>query len=203
MEFQCRFNYFPKPIDPQQYLRNMTVDVVCPVENSDDYVVAARLQIDQLGLARPFEDGEDIYQICDADSAGWEAVFAGLFEPGTQAEWRKDFRFDEQISNLLFMYQAVFHPALVNWQQFIIDHVANLTGDDSAFVMWKGTTDLDDKQLSDLGFRIVAGTGLRFRVNCFQNEYSASEDARNVNAIEVPADAQANVEKNWKTNPCR
>ena len=202
MEIKCSFNYTPRPVEPNQYLRFMKVDVLCPVENSDDYAVAAQLHMDHLDMSRPFNESWDIYDICDSDSSGWEAVFVGLFEPGTQAEWRKDFGCDEVINSVLFMYKAVFHPALVNWQQFIIDHVAGLVGEDSVFVMWDETTDLDDRQQSDLGFRVAAGTGgLRFRVNCYKNKYSSREDARDVNDLEVPLDAQAYVEKKSKEQP--
>ncbi len=197
MRFSCNYDYYPQPYEPNFFLREMTVDVLCVSEN-DEEVTAARMAIDHLDIDRALDNRQDIYEICDADSSGWESVFEALFEPGTQAEWREDFKFDELISHILFMHRSVFHPVLFAWQSFIFDHVANLTGHAAAFVMWKGETDLTDSQLSDLGFRIIAGTDLRLRPNMLLNNYSASHESRDVLDLQIPSDAQEYVDVNWK-----
>ena len=197
MYFDCRFTYFPRPFEPNHFLREMTIDVVCGVDDFGD-VVAARLAVDRLDIGRAATAGEDVYEVCDADSSGWEAVFAGLFEPGGQGEWRSDFGFVEPIDHLLFMYHSVFHPALREWQAYIIDHVAALFGHESAFVMWQSETDLTDTELAALGFRIIAGSNLRLRPNMLRHEYDASDDERDVLDLCVPGDAEEFVKANWK-----
>jgi hypothetical protein len=198
MEFQCQFTHHPQPCDPQYFIRPVIVDVVCWTD-SDEKAVAGRLALDHLDVSRAEYAGEDIYELCDADSAGWEGVCAALFElVGDSVELRGELEFDEPINHVLFLYQMVFHPVLRDWQSFILDHVATLFGEDSALVMWRGKTDLTDLELSDLGFRIISGHKLLFRPNMMQNEYSALEDERNVQDLEVPKDAEEYVERTWK-----
>jgi len=198
MRFHCQFDYYPEPYESNLYIREMEINIVCGSRDGDD-VVAGRLSVDHLDIIRAETAGESIYDVCDADSSGWEHVFAGLFEPGTQAEWRSDFRLDEPICHLLFMHRSVFHPILRDWQSYIIDHVANLAGEDSAFVMWKGETDLSDNELARLGFRVIAGEDLRMRPNMYKHEYDAAEDkSDDVLGFYVPSDAAEYVEAGWK-----
>lgn len=199
MKFHCQFDYYPQPYEPNFYIREMIIDVVCGTAEGDE-VVAGRLAIDHLDIIRADVSGESIYEVCDADSGGGERVFAGLFEPGTPAEWRADFRFDEPICHLLFMHRSVFHPVLRDWQSYIIDHVAKLVGDDSAFVMWRGETDLSDHELARLGFRVIAGEDLRMRPNMYQHDYDAARDDRDVLGFDVPNDVADYVERAWKTD---
>lgn len=196
MHFDCKFSYYPQPMESNFFLRPMTVDVMCYVDDYGD-TVAARLAIDHLDVSRVVVMGEDLYDVCDCDSAGWEAVFKAIFEPGGEGEWRSDLGIDDPINNVLFMHKAVFHPSLREWQRFIIDHAATLYGHDSAFVMWKGETDLTDKELAELGFRIVAGTDLRVRPNMFQNAYDGEQDERETFDLFVPADAGEYVNVAW------
>lgn len=197
MRFECRYSYHPAPCEPCEFLEELTIDVVCMSGDSEE-VVAGRMALDHLNIDRAINAHEDIYMICDSDSAGWEHVFAELFEPGTQAEWREDFRFDEPISHLLFLHNAVFHPALLSWQSFIIHNVANLYGDSAALVMWKGETDLSEQQLRDLGFWIIAGSELYMRANMLQHNYSPEQDETELFTLEVPNNAGEYVENNWK-----
>ncbi len=64
--------------------------------------------------------------------------------------------------------------------------------------MWKGETDLSDKEFASLGFRIVAGHDLLFRPNMLKNEYDSLEDRRNPIDIEVEDDVGEYVLGAWK-----
>jgi hypothetical protein len=173
-------------------LRELTIDIVC--SSGDQEIVAGRLAMDHLELSRAIYDGVSIFDICDADSQGWEHVFSALFEPGTQAEWRDDFNLHEVINHVLYLYRAVFHPSLRNWQSFILRHVASIVGEDSVFVMPNDQTDLTNSELAKLGFRIVAGSGFRVRLNMFLDN---AIDEGDVWELEVPASAQQYVEDRW------
>ncbi|MCA9120993.1 MAG: hypothetical protein H6822_31095 [Planctomycetaceae bacterium] len=197
MKFRCQFDYYPQPFGPEQYLREMLVEVVGLTHAGED-ALFARLAIDHLDLGRAELSSERVYEICDADSAGWEQVYSALFEPGTEAEWRADFDFHEVVTHLAFMHRAVFHPCVREWQSFILDHVANLFGKDSAFLMWKGQTDLTDRQLSQLGYRIIAGEGLLMRPNMLPIDYEAECEGLNALDIDVPEDSVGYVEEAWK-----
>ncbi|MEX1224598.1 MAG: hypothetical protein WEA31_08630 [Pirellulales bacterium] len=101
MFFDCNFTYYPEAWDPNLMLREMVINVCCATHDDTD-VVAARLAVDHLDIGRAIESGVDVYEICDADSSGWESLFAALFEPRTQADWRQELQFDEVISHVLF-----------------------------------------------------------------------------------------------------
>ena len=200
MYFRCQFCYYPQPFEPNLYIQEMTVEVLCGTdeEGVGDGVVAARLAVDVLDISRAQVADVRIYDICDADSAGWEHVYSAMFDPDSQAEWRRDFDFYEPITRVLFLYRSVFHPELRDWQSFVIDHVAKLFGEDSVLVMWKDKTDLSDSELARLGFRIIAGSDLLLRPNMFQHEYDASEDERDTLDFNVAPDAAKYVDAAWK-----
>jgi hypothetical protein len=197
MRLRCQFEYYPQPYEPELYLRPVAIDVVCHSE-PDSEAIAGRIALDHLDLVRAETTGENVHDICDADSGGWEAVYAALFEPALDfAEIRGDFKFNDPINHLLFLYRSVFHPVLRDWESFILDHVATLFGEDSALVMWKKETDLSDRELARLGFRIVAGHDLLFRPNMLRHEYCASSDDRDLLDFSVDKSVEEYVLREW------
>jgi hypothetical protein len=201
MRLRCHFDYYPQPNSPELYIRPVIVEVVCSAKSGDEDI-AARLAIDHLDLGRAMTEGEDVYDICDTDSAGWESVYTALFEPELDfAEIRRDFEFYDPINHVLFLHRSVFHPVLRDWQSFIIDHVSTLFGEDSAMVMWKNETDLSDRELARLGFRVIAGHELLFRPNMLKNDYSALADDRDVFDLDVDKDVEQYVVHEWTKQP--
>ena len=69
MYFDCKLLYYPTPWEPHDFLRSLTIDVVCSTELDDD-VIGARLDVDELDILRASIAGESIYQVCDSDSGG-------------------------------------------------------------------------------------------------------------------------------------
>jgi len=204
MRFETHSTYYPKPFEPDHYIRSHEVAVMCSVDEGnedDDYneVMAARLAVDYLDIFRAEAEGQSVLHICDADSSGWEHVYSATIEPAEDfAEIRKDFGFDDAITGLVFIHRAVFHPSLREWQRMIVDSVCRMFAEDTAIVMWKGTTDLSDKELASLGFRIVAGHNLLFRPNMLTNDYSTADDER-LPHFGVPGDADEYVEEQWES----
>lgn len=203
MKFDTRSTYHPKPSEPNHYIRSHVVSVMCSVQSDeeDEYeyeeVVAARLAVDYLDMMRIEVEGQSVFHVCDADSAGWEHVYAATIEPAVNfAAIRKDFGFDDAIMGLVFIHQAVFHPSMRPWQQMIVDSVCKMFPEATAAVMWKGTTDLSDKELAGLGFRIVAGHDLLFRPNMLMNDYDTATDDRWPD-FDVPPDAEDYVDEHW------
>lgn len=173
------------------------IDVLCRTAGDED-TIAARLAVDYLDIAGAERDGASVLHVCDADSSGWTRVYEATIEPAVDfAMIRQDFGFDDPINGLLFLHSAVFHWDLLDWQRFVIDSVCSMFPDDTAMVMWKGTTQLSDKELASLGFRMVAGSDLLFRPNMLPREYSAEEDGRDPIDLEVTEDAGAYVDQEW------
>ncbi len=200
MRFRCTSTFHPKPYEPSDYIRPNVIEVVCRTAGDED-AIAARLAVDYLDIANAERDGASVLHVCDADSSGWTGVYEATIEPAVNfAKIREDFGFDDPINGLLFLYSAVFHPDLSDWQRFVIDSVCSMFPEDTAMVMWKWTTQLSDKELASLGFRIVAGSDLLFRPNMLPREYSAAEDGRDPIDLEVAEDAGDYVDQQWDTN---
>jgi hypothetical protein len=197
MRFQCSFNYYPHPQEPNDFLRSGTVDVYCWPENGDEQIVA-RLAFDHLDIVRAEYAGENIYEVCDADSAGWEATYHALFESvDGNTQLRRDFEFDDAVGHVLFIHKVMFHPCLHEWRSYILDHVCHLIDTDSVTVMWKSTTDLSEKKLSDLGFRRIAGEELLFRPNMYRHSYEAANEARDPLSITIDEAAEDFIIRVW------
>ena len=218
MRFETQSTYHPKPFEPSQYICAHVVSVVCSVhagddvedededededdDEGDDYeyeeVVAARLAVDYLDIFRIEAEGQSVLHVCDSDSSGWEHVYSATIEPAANfAEIRKDFGFDDDITGLVFIHQAVFHRSLRHAQQRIIDSICKMFPQSTATVMWKGTTDLSDKELASLGFRIVAGHDLLFRPNMLICDYDTAKEDESYDWT-VPIEAQQYVEEHW------
>lgn len=137
-------------------------------------LTVARLAIDHLNLARPAEAGVHVYDVCDADSSGWEAVYTYLLQRGQYGdELKAEFGLNEPVFDVLFLYRSVFHPAIAPWRPIILHHASCLFGEESAMVMWENETDLPKSELARLGFRRIAGTELLFKPNMLIDDYSA------------------------------
>ena len=198
MRFECKYTYYPAPCEPDDYLRAMTVDVMCFQKDTDEEVLVARLAIDHLDLIRAEADGMDVLMVCDADSAGWESVYSSIIEPGINStEIRHDFGFEEPVFHILFMHKAVFHPEVRDWQRFIVDQACEMFDNHSATVMWKGDTGMTDKELASLGFRMIAETDLLFRPNMLISKYVPDDDRRDVFDIAVEDSAIDFVRDEW------
>lgn len=198
MRFRCHFDHYPVPEAPNSFINHATIDVLCADEDGCDCLVA-RLAIDHLDLVRTELAGENVFQVCDADSGGWEAVYSALFEAGQDfVELRRDFDFDNAVDDVLFLHQSVFHHSVHAWRMFILDHAARLFGETSALVMWHDETEIPHADLARLGFRRIAGHDLLFRPNMLKNNYDASVDAAGVSSIEVDSRAADEVEDEWQ-----
>ncbi len=198
MRFSCHFDYYPAPWDSQFFINPVTVDVLCGDERGDEHLVA-RLAIDHLNLSRAECCGEDVFDVCDADSAGWEAVYAALFEPGEDfVELRRDFDFHDPIFDVLFLHRSAFHPAIYDWRMYIVDHAACLFGESSALVMWKNETGMPEADLASLGFRRIAGHDLLFRPNMLKNDYDRNRDGNRILDLQVDSSVGRTVDDEWK-----
>ncbi len=93
MRFECKSTYYPKPSEPNDFIRSNLIDVCCFTAGDSD-TVAARLAVDYLDILRAESEGQSVLHVCDADSSAWSKVYESMIEPATDfAEIRKDFGF--------------------------------------------------------------------------------------------------------------
>ncbi|PHQ31695.1 hypothetical protein [Rhodopirellula bahusiensis] len=200
MKLRTKSIYHPKPFEPNQYIRPHVVDVVCLTDEGDsEEVIAGRVAVDYLDISRAETAGQSIVHVCDADSQNWEMVYSSTIEPAIDfAGIRKDFEFDDPVQGLIFIHQVVLHPSLRDWQQMILDSICDMFPNETATVMIRGITELPDRELAELGFRIVAGHDVLFRPNMLKYDYTTADDPRDPFAdLIVPPDADAHVLDRW------
>ncbi|EMI40842.1 hypothetical protein [Rhodopirellula sp. SWK7] len=200
MRLESRCIFYPKPIEPNGYICSHDISVICASDGGGDReVVAARLAVDFLDIARIEEERVNVREVCDAESQEWHNVCSAMIEPGSDyTDLRKEFEIDCPVFGLVFIHQAVFHPSMLDWQRMIVESVSKLFPTETATVMWKRTTGMTDRELASLGFRIVAGQDLLFRPNMLRSEYETANDDRDPNFdLKVPSDAAAYVQQEW------
>ncbi|EGF28733.1 hypothetical protein RBWH47_03765 [Rhodopirellula baltica WH47] len=201
MKIELRSIFYPKPVDPDGYLRPHELSVICQSSESENgEVVAARLAVDYLDISRAEDEGMNVWEVCDADSQGWYSVCSAILEPTAPfAEYRKELGIDHPVFGMAFIHRVAIHSSLRDWQQMIIDSVSKLFSGETATVMWRGTTDMTDQELASLGFRIVAGEDLLFRPNVLRSEYETVNDDRDPNFdLKVPQEAAEYVQREWE-----
>lgn len=197
MWFKTQTIHHPRPDDPQLFIDNHVVDIVCGTEDYAE-VVAGRIAIDYLDLMRASLSGEDILQIADADSGGWEGLVAVTLDlEKHEPEIRDDFSVQDCVFGFGFLYQACFHPSLHPWQSFIVDAVCRTFPEEALIFTLNSQTDLSPIERANLGFRKVAQTNYQFRPNMLQTEYDPSDETANPDSVVVPDDAEAYVNEHW------
>jgi hypothetical protein len=177
------------------YVRHLEVDARCyDADGLREYTVG-RLALDQVLWADALTDGESLFEVCDADSQGLHEVHVTL--TGGGQEFRRDLHIEEITDHVLFLYRAVFHPAVHSHRPGVLHAVFTLFGELSLAVMWKDTTGLPEAELADLGFRKVAGSDLIFRHSALRTPFGDRfPKGRDADAVAQP-DHEAWVEREW------
>lgn len=143
-------------------------------------------------------NGEEILQIADADSGGWEGLVAVTLDLKKQEpEIREDFNVQDCVLGFGFLYQACFHPSLRPWQTFIIDAVCRTFPAEALIFTLDKQTDLTPTERASLGFRKVAQTDYQFRPNMLKTEFDPSDVAEDIDSVVIPANAADYVNKHW------
>ena len=195
MWFNTQSVHCPRPIEPQQFIDNHVVEVVCSTEDYNE-VVAGRIAIDYLDLIRADFNSGDILGIADADSGGWEGLCAITLDlDEREPKVRDDFNVQDCVFGFGFIYQACFHPSLRSLQPFIVDAVCQMFPAESLMFTFGDRTDLSPAERASLGFRKVAQTNYQFRPNMLKTDFDPS--SQDPDSITVPAEAADYVNERW------
>jgi len=131
--------------------------------------VVGKLAVDQILWTNALVDGVSLFEICDSDSQGLHEVHT-ILTNGKQ-EFRPDLKIKEVTSHVMFLYGAVFHPAIHPYRQGILDTAFNLFGEESVALMWLDTSGLTEAELAELGFKKIAGEDLIFRHSAIRTPF--------------------------------
>lgn len=182
--------------DLEDYVRSVRVDVWCWDEDITNEYLVARLGVDHILWGDAVTDGESLFAICDNDSQGLHELHVILTE-GTNTI-REDLKVELPVDAVVFVHNAVFHPATYPYRVAILDAVFTLFGHDSLAVMWRDVGAVPEPEQVRLGLARVAGAGLVFRHNALVTPYS-KEYPRGMNT-DFPATREMHrwVRREWR-----
>lgn len=156
--------------DLDDYIRHLEISVECYDEDGLEAYLVGKLAVDQILWADAQTDGVSLFEVCDNDSQGMHEVHM-ILTKGKQ-EFRPDLQINEVTNHVVFVYGAVFHPAVHPYRQGILDAALNLFGEENVAVMWKDTSGLSEAELAEMGFRKVAGCELIYRHSALRTAFS-------------------------------
>lgn len=137
-----------------------TVDVLADDTEGKEHVIG-RVSLDLLDYFKVHESEHSLFDVCDADSAGWENVYKLLFDPETD-ELHREIKCEDPFEFVVFAYNLVLLPVAKPFEPMILHHLARLNGPGTLFTMYQTLTDLPVRMLSELGFKKVAGSEVLF-----------------------------------------
>lgn len=188
IDLKCSFRTGIGRFDPSDYVRAIDIDVVYLDENEQE-ILLGKVRADQVRIGDAQADGQDLGYIFDADSQGLHETFVALFK--ANGEPRKELNITADVNNLIFLWNATFHPVLEPYVGGIVDMIGTLFGEDCLFASWHDTTGLSDAKLAELGLQKIAGSRLIFRHSAFLTPFSRQHPQ----GLEVPFDFQCSAEQ--------
>ena len=145
MRLHCEFSTQVARTDVEDYVRHLEVTVGCYDEAGLAEYTVGKLALDQILWATALVDGVSLFEVCDNDSQGLHEVHT-ILTRGKQ-EFRPDLQIKEVTDHVLFLYGAVFHPAIHPYRQGILDAAFTLFGEESLAVTgYSGPHCLDQKK---------------------------------------------------------
>ena len=199
IKLNCRFETGIGRFDPSDYVRTIYIDVVFRDEVEQE-VVLGKVCVDQARISAAQNDGQSLVHIFDVDSQGLLDAFSALFS--NDGELQEELQVNACTNNLIFLWNAIFHPAIQPYVGGIIDTIGGLFGEDSVFATWHETIGLSDADLVELGFKKISGSRLIFRHLGFLTPFNR----QNPQGLEGPFDFQCSKDQeewvlaNWKND---
>jgi hypothetical protein len=169
MRLRCEFSTPVARSEVDDYIRHLVITVEA-FGKGYETIVVGKLAMDQILWNEALTDGMPLYDICDNDSQGLHEAHV-ILTNGLDT-FRPDLGIEEVTNHVLFLYGAVFHPAIHAYRQGILDTAFTLSGEESVALMWLETSGLSEAELAELGFKKIAGESLIFRHSALRTLFS-------------------------------
>ena len=169
MRLRCEFSTPVARSEVDDYVRHLVISVEAFGKDYNPCVVG-KLAMDQILWADALTDSVPLLDICDNDSQGLHEAHVIL--TNGHDTFRPDLGIKEITNHVMFLYGAVFHPAIHAYRQGILDAAFNLFGEESVALMWLDTSGLTEAELAELGFKKIAGENLIFRHSAIRTPFS-------------------------------
>jgi hypothetical protein len=196
MRLHCEFSTPVARTDVDDYIRHLVVSVRCYDEECLDEYLVGKLAMDQILWSDALADGVPLFDICDNDSQGLHEAHV-ILTSGNDS-FRPDLKIKEATKHVMFLYGAVFHPAIHVFRQGILDTAFNLFGENSVSLMWLDTSGLPESELAELGFKKIAGKPLIFRHTALRTPFDDRHPLGQDSDVEALPEYEEWVEKEWR-----
>jgi hypothetical protein len=196
MRLHCEFSTPVARSDVDDYVRHLVISVGCYDEDCAEEYLVGKLAMDQILWSDALADGVPLFDICDNDSQGLHEAHVIL--SNGHDSFRPDVRIKEPTRHVMFVYGAVFHPAIHAYRQGILDSAFNLFGEFSVALMWLETSGLPESDLAELGFKKIAGEALIYRHSALCTPFSERHPQGQDADVEALPEFEEWVLKEWE-----
>ncbi len=93
--------------DPSEYVHTVSGKIIAYSE-TDEEIEAGEIVLRVVSVTEATNTGEDLFDVCDADSAVLEGIYAALFE--AQGELREELDIEPGCGNLIFLEKVEVDP---------------------------------------------------------------------------------------------
>jgi len=162
--------------DPSEFVHIVT-GKVCAYSDTDEEIEAGEIVLRVVLATAAMNNGEDLVDVCDADSAILAGIYAALFDK--DGETKEELDIELGWNNLVFL-ETVEIAAEFRQTNLIIQAIETalaMFASEGLVVAVEAGLDLDIDEWKRLGFIRIAGTGFvvrdQLKVNPYRNENSA------------------------------
>lgn len=157
-------------VDPSEFVHTVTGKIVGYTE-MDERIEAGEIVLRVVSVVEAINRGEDLYDVCDADSALLKGIFAVLFD--REGETKEEYDIQPGWSNLVFVEKVEIDPGLRQTSLAIqaIETALAMFAADGLVVAAEDWLDLGIEEWKYLGFVRIARTNLVLRDHLRRNPY--------------------------------
>ena len=157
--------------DPSEYVH--TIDgTALAFTDGDDEEEAGRITLRLVSVTEAVNRGEDLFIICDADSAILEAAYWALFDK--KGETKEDLDIEPGWNNLLYIESVEVEPECQETTIAVrlIETAIAIFCSDGLVIAVEAAFDLSIEEWKELGFKRIAESEFVFRDQLRVNPYN-------------------------------
>lgn len=156
--------------DPSEFVRTVTGKIVA-YSDTDEEIEAGQIVLRIVMATEATNQGEDLYNVCDADSAILESIYAALFD--RSGETKEELDIEVGWNNLVFLEDVEVDPKHRQTTLIIqaIETALAMFASEGLVVAVEEGLELTIDEWKRLGFVRIAGTGFVFRDQMKVNPY--------------------------------
>ena len=162
--------------DPYEYVHTVTGKIVA-YSDTDEEIEAGEIVLRVVSTTEVTNTGESLCDVCDADSAVLEGIYAALFD--SNGDTKEELDIEPGWSNLVFVVKVEVDPQFLQTTLTIqaIETALAMFASEGLVVAVEEGLELTIEEWKRLGFVRIGGTGFVFRdqlkVNPYRDEKSA------------------------------